>query len=92
MIFNENGKVITHRVNVNVSDECKQWYMMEASTMGMAMSQLMSYVLATHYKNQKNAEAVRHLSEASNSGDLQEMQSQLLEIMTAVKEMEREEK
>lgn len=76
------------RININLSQECKEWYQEKARSMGMAMSQLMSYILSTHYENSLNAEAVRLMSSFSKSGDIQEIQKQMIELMTQIKELE----
>lgn len=77
-----------NRCNVNVEDSIKDWYMFKARSMGMSMSQLMSFVLANWYESHRNAEALQIIAELSKGDDLKETNANTLEILKLIQGMD----
>ena len=77
-----------NRCNVQVEDEVKEWYMYKSKSMGMSMSQLMSFVLANWYESHKNAEALQIIAELSKGEDLKETNANTLEILKIIQGMD----
>lgn len=68
---NEDFKYIKCAVNLEVS--VKEWYMREARSMAMTMSQYMAFILTQHYKNEVRAEGARRLSELASSKEWEQL-------------------
>lgn len=77
-----------NRCNVQVEDAVKEWYMFKAKSMGMSMSQLMSFVISNWYESHKNAEALQILAEISKGDDLKETNANTLEILKLIQGMD----
>lgn len=66
-----------NRCNVNVEDEIKNWYMCKARSMGMSMSQLMSYVIYSYYEQHTNSDALKALASLSSDDNLRQTNNNL---------------
>ena len=60
------------RVNVTIEEDCKDWFMFKAKSMGMSMSNLMSFILSNYYESCLNQEATRLIADASRSDNVRE--------------------
>ena len=58
---------------VNLEQSVKEWYMLEARSMAMTMSQYMAFILTQHYKNEVRAEGARRLSELASSKEWEQL-------------------
>ena len=70
------------RCNVNLEDDCKQWYVTKAKSMGMSMSNLLSFVCTNYYETQRNAETLRRVSEMNQSSDIKELSDNVRELLS----------
>ena len=67
-----------NRCNVNLEDECKLWYVTKAKSMGVSMSNLLSFVCTNYYEQQRNAETLRNISEMNEN--VKEMMKMFAEL------------
>lgn len=73
-----------NRCNVNIEDDCKDWFMIKAKSMGMSMSQLMSFILTNYYDAQLNADAMKNISAMNQNPALTEANKNLVEMMLQI--------
>lgn len=82
------------RINVNLEQSVKEWYQYKAKTMGMSMSQLMSYILTNYHDNQMQSQNLADIKNMAYDeqlkNDNKEMYSMLLELINAMKDKEGE--
>ena len=76
--------LVLTRVNISIEEDCKQWYMFKARSMGMSMANLMAYVLSNFWEQHITADAVRLLSEMSQGEDLKKLNSDTKDILQAI--------
>jgi len=79
--------LVLTRVNISIEEDCKQWYMFKARSMGMSMANLMAYVLSNFWEQHITADAVRLLSEMSQGEDLKKLNSDTKDILQAIQNM-----
>lgn len=82
---------VRERVSLYVDPEVKQWYSDIAESYGMALSAYMKFILISHMNNVKNQEAVRALSDASKSQEVQEQTRILSELVALFKDEQQKE-
>lgn len=75
------------RCNVNLEDDCKAWYVTKAKSMGMSMSNLLSFVCTNYFEQQRNAETLRNLSEMNQNEELKELNENVKEMMKMFAEL-----
>lgn len=84
------------RININIEKNVKEWYQYKAKSMGMSMSQLMSYILTNYYDGQKNAETLKDIKNMAYDeqlkADNKEMYALMVEFMKSVKDVQTGEK
>lgn len=76
-----------NRCNVQVEDDVKEWYMYKAKSMGMSMSQLMSFVLSNWYEQHINADAVRMIAELNKDEDLKQTNQNVLAMISEMQKL-----
>lgn len=80
------------RINVNLEQSVKEWYQYKARTMGMSMSQLMSYILTNYHDSQVQAQNLADIKNIAYDeklkNDNKEMYAMLIELINATKEGE----
>lgn len=76
-----------NRCNVNLEDECKLWYVTKAKSMGVSMSNLLSFVCTNYYEQQRNAETLRNISEMNQNEELKELNENVKEMMKMFAEL-----
>ena len=76
-----------NRCNVQVEDDVKEWYMYKAKSMGMSMSQLMSFVLSNWYEQHINADAVRMIAELNKDEDLKQTNQNVLAMIAEMQKL-----
>lgn len=81
-----------NRCNVNVEDSLKDWYMYTARTMGMSMSQLMSFALSEWYLQHMNNDAIRAIAEMNKNGELTQVTQDLFQLIAEFQQVLDEEK
>ena len=84
---NKYEDLVLTRVNISIEEDCKQWYMFKAKSMGMSMANLMSFVLSNFWEQHITADAVRLLSEISKGEDLKNLNADTKEILQAIQSM-----
>lgn len=79
---------VVMRLPINV----KEWYRQESESLGMTMSQYMSYLLVTYKRNQEAAEAIKNLSALTTDQEVKDQNKEIIEMMKSdeVKEMLKE--
>lgn len=70
-----------NRININVEDSVKKWYQIKARSMGMNMTQLMSYVVANYCTTQKQAETLQQIGEISKNENIREDNVNMLNLI-----------
>lgn len=80
-----------NRCNVQVEDDVKEWYMYKAKSMGMSMSQLMSFVLSNWYEQHINADAVRMIAELNKDEDLKQTNQNVLAMIAEMQKIQENE-
>jgi antitoxin component of RelBE/YafQ-DinJ toxin-antitoxin module len=80
-----------NRCNVQIEDDVKAWYMYKAKSMGMSMSQLMSFVLSNWYESHINADAVRMIAELNQSEDLKQTNQGVFELIAEMRKFKEDE-
>jgi len=76
--------LVLTRVNISIEEDCKQWYMFKARSMGMSMANLMSFVLSNFWEQHITADAVRLLSELTNGEELKKFNAETKEILQSI--------
>lgn len=74
------------RISLHLDPSVKQWYVDVANSYGMPFSSYMQYILITHMNAVKNQEAVRALSDVSQSEDYQDTQKAIAELVAFMRE------
>ena len=69
------------RIGLRIPSEVKEWYMKESLSLGLSMSQYMSFVLVNHQRNQEATQALKNLSEMSKNQDVIETNKEMLELL-----------
>lgn len=83
--------LVLTRVNISIEEDCKQWYMFKAKSMGMSMANLMSFVLSNFWEQHITADAVRLLSEVSKGDDLKSLNADAKEILQVLQSLNKSE-
>lgn len=82
------------RININIEKNVKEWYQYKAKTMGMSMSQLMSYILTNYHDNQiqsQNLADIKNMAYDENlKAENKEMYNMMIEFINAIKKQEGE--
>jgi len=83
----KNSNFEYQKVNVNLEKSVKDWYLLEAQSMAMTMSQYMAFILTQHYKNELRAEGARRLSELAGSEKWEKMAKDSIDGMKELQMM-----
>ena len=79
----------TVRVNLNIPENVKQWYMEYAKTMGTNMSNYMVYILCTHYNTMQTNKTLSAIAELSKNNEYLKVNKEMLDTFKAIMDSEK---
>lgn len=79
----------TVRVNLNIPENVKQWYMEYAETMGTNMSNYMVYILCTHYNTMQTNKAINTLAQMGVDSEINKTNREILDMFKAIMDSEK---
>ena len=79
----------TVRVNLNIPENVKQWYMEYAKTMGTNMSNYMVYTLCSHYNTMQSNKTLSTIAELGKNEEYLKVNKEMLLMFKALLENEK---
>ena len=79
----------TVRVNLNIPENVKQWYMEYAKTMGTNMSNYMVYTLCSHYNTMQSNKTLSTIAELGKNEEYLKVNKEMLDMFKAIMDSEK---